>query len=47
MRAPEAPIGCPRAIAPPFTFTRSQSQPRARPSTSACTANASFASIRS
>src|SRR5207302_945701 len=35
IRAPDAPIGCPRAIAPPFTFTRSQSQPRARPSASA------------
>src|SRR5207302_2781819 len=46
-RAPEAPIGWPRAMAPPFTLTRAQSHPRARPSASACTANASFASIRS
>ena len=46
-RAPEAPIGWPSATAPPFTFTRSQSQPSASPSASAWAANASFASIRS
>src|SRR5215208_1383718 len=30
MRAPEAPIGCPRARAPPSTFTISGSTPRIR-----------------
>src|SRR3989304_4126928 len=47
MRVPLAPIGWPSAIAPPFTFTRSQSQPSSRPTASDCAANASFASIRS
>jgi len=47
VRAPDAPMGWPSATAPPFTLTRSQSQPSSRPSASACTANASFASIRS
>src|SRR5262249_7737860 len=46
-RVPLAPIGWPSATAPPFTLTRSQSQPSASPSASACAANASFASIRS
>src|SRR3972149_4587507 len=46
-RAPRAPIGGPRAMAPPFTLTRSQSQPSSRPTASDCAANASFASIRS
>src|ERR1041384_2300756 len=34
-RAPLAPIGWPRAIAPPFTFTRSHFQPNPAPSASA------------
>ncbi len=47
IRAPLAPIGCPRATAPPWTLTRDQSQPSSFPSTSAWAANASFASMRS
>ncbi len=31
MRAPLAPTGCPRAIAPPFTFTRVSSHSRSMP----------------
>ena len=47
IRAPEAPIGWPRAIAPPFTFTLSQSNPSSRPSASVCAAKASLISTRS
>ena len=43
----DAPIGCPRAIAPPLTFTRSQSNPSSLPSASTCAAKASLISIRS
>ena len=31
IRAPEAPIGCPRAMAPPLTFTLSRLKPSSRP----------------
>ena len=47
MRAPEAPIGCPRAIAPPLTLTRSSSTPSIRIEFSATDANASLISNRS
>src|SRR5262249_55500298 len=46
-RAPDAPIGCPNAIAPPLTFTFDVSQPRSLLTAQACAANASFASTRS
>ena len=46
-RAPEAPIGWPMAIAPPFTFTFAGSQPKSLFTASAWAANASLASIRS
>ena len=46
-RAPEAPIGWPSAIAPPFTLTLSVSQPRSLLTAQAWAANASLASIRS
>ena len=46
-RAPDAPIGCPMAIAPPFTFTFAVSQPRSLFTARACAAKASLASIRS
>ncbi len=46
-REPLEPMGCPSAIAPPFTFTRDQSQSSSLPFASACAANASFTSIRS
>ena len=47
MRAPVAPIGCPSAMAPPFTFTFDVSQPICRLTAIACEANASLISIRS
>src|SRR6266850_2264730 len=47
MRQPEAPIGWPSAIAPPFTFTFEVSQPIWRFTAIACEANASLISIRS
>src|SRR6059058_3654080 len=47
MRVPDAPIGCPSAIAPPLTLTRSGSQPRSLLTAQACAANASLASTRS
>ena len=47
MRAPEAPIGCPSATAPPLTFTRSSSMPSIRVEFSATEANASLISHRS
>src|SRR5882672_617849 len=47
MRQPEAPIGWPSAIAPPFTFTFEVSQPSWRFTAIACEANASLISIRS
>ena len=46
-RAPLIPSGCPIAIAPPFTFTRSSSMPSSRTTASDCEANASFSSTRS
>ena len=47
MRAPEAPIGCPMAIAPPFTLTLLVSQPISLLTAQACAANASLISSRS
>src|SRR5258708_37476744 len=47
MRAPEAPIGWPSAIAPPLTLTLAVSQPRSLLTAQAWAANASFASTRS
>lgn len=45
MRAPEAPIGCPSAMAPPLTLTLLVSQPRSWLTEIAWAAKASFASI--
>ena len=47
MRAPEAPIGCPSATAPPLTLTRSSSMPSMRIELSVTDANASLISHRS
>ena len=47
MRAPLAPIGCPSAIAPPFTFTFDSSIPSIRIELIATDANASLISNRS
>lgn len=47
IRAPLAPIGCPSAMAPPLTFTFSESKPRFFPTARNCAANASLASMRS
>jgi hypothetical protein len=47
MRAPEAPIGCPSATAPPLTFTRSSSMPSILIEFSVTEANASLISHRS
>ena len=47
IRAPEAPIGWPSAIAPPLTFTVSMSKPRSRATAQDCAAKASFDSTRS
>src|SRR5205809_8006878 len=47
MRQPEAPIGWPSAMAPPFTLTLAVSQPIWRFTAIACAANASLISIRS
>ena len=47
IRAPEAPIGWPRAIAPPLTLTLSSSMPSIRTEFSATEANASLISQRS
>ncbi|MMZ62189.1 hypothetical protein D1872_243840 [compost metagenome] len=41
-RAPLAPSGCPRAIAPPFTFVFSIGNPSSRIQANACEAKASF-----
>ena len=43
--APVAPIGWPRAIAPPLGLTFSSSRPRSSMTASACAANASLSSI--
>src|SRR5262245_577538 len=45
--APVAPSGCPRAMAPPFTLTRSAGSRSSRITASAWAAKASFNSIRS
>src|SRR5674476_15500 len=47
MRAPEAPIGWPMAMAPPLTLTFAVSQPRSLLTAQACAAKASLASTRS
>src|SRR5262249_1840123 len=47
MRAPEAPIGWPMAMAPPFTLTLPVSQPRSLFTASAWAARASLVSTRS
>ena len=47
MRTPLHPSGWPRAIAPPFTFTFSISNPRSLMQAMLCEANASFNSTRS
>ena len=46
-RQPDAPIGWPRAMAPPLTLTLAASQPSSRPTARDCAAKASLASIRS
>src|SRR5829696_4336575 len=46
-RAPDAPIGWPMAMAPPFTFTIAGSQPMSLLTAMACAAKASLASTRS
>src|ERR1039458_2287567 len=45
MRVPVHPMGCPIAIAPPFTFSRSRLKFSVRSHASTCAANASFNSI--
>ena len=47
VRHPDAPIGCPIAIAPPFTFTISGFQPISLFTAQARAANTSFASAKS
>ena len=47
IRQPEAPTGCPSAIAPPFTLTFSILKPRSLATAIDCAAKASFASIKS
>src|SRR2546426_6732057 len=47
MRQPDAPIGCPSAIAPPLTLTFLVSQPICRFTAIACAAKASLISIKS
>src|SRR5207302_10227561 len=47
MRQPDAPIGCPSAIAPPLTLTFFVSQPICRFTAIACAAKAPLISIRS
>ena len=47
MRAPEAPMGWPMAIAPPLTLTLLASKPRSLFTAKACAAKASLASTRS
>ena len=47
MRAPDAPIGCPSATAPPLTLTFSSSMPSIRIEFSVTEANASLISHRS
>src|ERR1035437_117048 len=45
MRVPVHPMGCPIAIAPPFTLSRSRFKFNVRSKASTCAANASFNSI--
>ena len=45
--APEQPSGCPMAIAPPLTLTRSGSALSSSTTATDCAANASLTSIRS
>ena len=47
MRAPVMPKGCPTAIAPPCTLSRSSSTPSSRADGITCAANASLISTRS
>ena len=47
MRAPEAPIGWPMAMAPPLTLTLAGSRPSSRTTLSDWAAKASLLSIRS
>ena len=47
MRAPVCPKGCPRAIAPPLTFSLSQLMPKCFADGMTCAANASLISTRS
>ena len=47
MRAPLAPTAWPRAMAPPWTLTLSQSQSSSRPTAKLWAANASLSSMRS
>mmetsp|Transcript_159312 Transcript_159312/g.487447 ORF Transcript_159312/g.487447 Transcript_159312/m.487447 type:complete len:211 (-) Transcript_159312:161-793(-) len=47
MRAPDAPKGCPRATAPPLTFTRETSKSNKRMFASGTTAKASWISWKS
>ena len=47
MRAPDAPIGCPRAMAPPFTLTLWAGILRSLKTPIDCDANASFTSNKS
>ena len=47
MRAPEQPSGCPMAIAPPLTLTRSGSALSSSTTATDCAANASLTSSRS
>mmetsp|Transcript_39174 Transcript_39174/g.101311 ORF Transcript_39174/g.101311 Transcript_39174/m.101311 type:complete len:288 (+) Transcript_39174:65-928(+) len=47
IRQPDAPIGCPIAMAPPFTLTFAGSQPISLFTARACAAKASFASMMS
>src|SRR5438046_8912684 len=47
MRQPEAPIGCPSAIAPPLTLTFFVAHPMCRFTAIACAAKASLISIKS
>src|SRR5437762_13978744 len=46
-RHPDAPIGCPSAMAPPFTLILDVSQPISLLTAQACAANASLISIKS
>ena len=47
MKAPEQPMGWPRAMAPPFGLVLAMSRPRPRETAMACAAKASLDSITS